>query len=68
MVTALDDVVGNITKALKDLGMYKNTIIIFTSDNGGVAKSDKSGNKPLKGIEISSYIAYESIIHTNFTL
>ena len=49
MVTALDDVVGNITKTLKDLGMYKNTIIIFTSDNGGVAKFDKSGNKPLKG-------------------
>jgi len=55
MVTALDDVVGNITKALKDLGMYKNTIIIFTSDNGGVAKFDKSGNKPLKGFKKSLY-------------
>lgn len=50
MVTALDDVVGNITKTLKDIGVYQNTIIIFTSDNGGAEKSDKRGNKPLKGI------------------
>ena len=50
MVTALDDVVGNITKTLKDIGVYQNTIIIFTSDNGGAENSDKRGNKPLKGI------------------
>jgi arylsulfatase A-like enzyme len=48
MVTALDDVVGNVTKSLKDLGMYKDTIIIFTSDNGGIKESRK-GNLPLKG-------------------
>ena len=48
MVTALDDVVGNITKCLKDQQMYKNTIIIFSSDNGGI-KQNKEGNWPLKG-------------------
>ena len=48
MVTALDDVVGNITRSLKDQKMYKNTIIIFSSDNGGI-KQNKEGNWPLKG-------------------
>jgi len=34
MITYLDDQVGEIVKKLKELGIYKNTIIIFTSDNG----------------------------------
>ena len=48
MVTALDDVVGNIIKNLKDLGMYEDSIIIFSSDNGGI-KENRQGNRPLKG-------------------
>lgn len=32
LVSALDDVVGGTVKALKDTGMFDNTIIIFTSD------------------------------------
>ena len=47
MVTALDDVVGNLTQKLKDVGIYENTIIIFSSDNGGILGF--GGNKPLKG-------------------
>ena len=34
MITYLDDQVGEIIRKLKELGIYKNTIIIFTSDNG----------------------------------
>jgi arylsulfatase len=34
MVTYLDNQVGLIVQKLKDLGIYDNTIIIFTSDNG----------------------------------
>lgn len=33
-VTFIDDQVGRIVKALKDNGMYDNSIIIFTSDHG----------------------------------
>lgn len=35
MVTRLDMQVGRIAKALDELGIADNTIIIFTSDNGG---------------------------------
>lgn len=34
MVSYLDEQVGEIVAALKDLGLYENTLIIFTSDNG----------------------------------
>lgn len=31
----LDDGIGQVVKALKESGQYENTLIIFTSDNGG---------------------------------
>ncbi|MEE9364603.1 MAG: arylsulfatase [Cellulophaga sp.] len=34
MITYLDDQVGEIVAKLKKLGLYENTLIIFTSDNG----------------------------------
>ena len=49
MVTALDEVVGNLTQKLKDVGIYQSTIIVFSSDNGGIFGF--GGNKPLKGNE-----------------
>ena len=33
-MTELDDIVGELTKTLDDLGVEENTIVIFTSDNG----------------------------------
>ena len=35
MVTYLDDQVGIILKKIKDLGLDENTLIMFSSDNGG---------------------------------
>jgi membrane-anchored protein YejM (alkaline phosphatase superfamily) len=32
MVTAMDEAIGNITKALEAKGMFDNTLIIFTAD------------------------------------
>lgn len=34
MVSYLDEQVGKLVQQLKDLGLYENTLIIFTSDNG----------------------------------
>ncbi|KAK8805762.1 hypothetical protein WA158_002418 [Blastocystis sp. Blastoise] len=35
MMTALDEGIYNVTEALKKKGLYENTLLIFTSDNGG---------------------------------
>lgn len=43
MVTAIDKSVGNITKLLSTLGIEKNTIVIFTSDNGGLSTTKNAG-------------------------
>merc|ERR1712076_17300 len=50
MVTAMDDAVGMIIEKLKDTGMLDNTIILFSSDNGGKVK-DSGNNYPLRGVK-----------------
>ena len=40
MMKSLDDAVGTILKTLDQKGLSKNTIVIFTSDNGGEKFSD----------------------------
>jgi len=51
LVEAMDDAVGHVLNTLKELGLDKNTIVIFTSDNGGVASGDSysTSNLPLRG-------------------
>eukprot|EP00039_Didymoeca_costata_P016775 m.305253 g.305253 ORF g.305253 m.305253 type:complete len:340 (+) comp16446_c4_seq56:141-1160(+) len=39
MVAALDESVGNVTKALNEFGLDSSTVVIFTSDNGGFSIS-----------------------------
>ena len=46
MITALDEAVKNVTTALKKAKMYRDTVIIFLSDNGG---AEKESNWPLRG-------------------
>jgi arylsulfatase A-like enzyme len=50
LVETMDDAVGVVLKALDELGLADNTIVIFTSDNGGVAAGDAfaTSNKPLR--------------------
>jgi len=50
MVYALDRGVGELVKALKDVGRYDNTLIIFLSDNGGRTDQGAS-NRPLRGVK-----------------
>jgi len=50
LVEAMDDAVGEVLKSLEEMGLDENTIVIFTSDNGGVAAGDAfaTSNKPLR--------------------
>ncbi|MEM7369644.1 MAG: sulfatase [Bacteroidota bacterium] len=51
LVETMDDAVGLVLQALKEAGIDDNTIIVFTSDNGGVASGDaySTSNLPLRG-------------------
>ena len=71
MVEATDQSLGRIRAKLQELGLEKNTIIIFTSDNGGMAASNQyrgihhprdslnsryaSSNLPLRGAKGWNY-------------
>ena len=48
---ALDTGVGKVVEALKAAGLYNNSIIIFSTDNGGVKTG--SSNYPLRGAKES---------------
>lgn len=50
LVESMDDAVGEVLKALEELGLAENTVVIFTSDNGGVAAGDAfaTSNLPLR--------------------
>jgi len=49
MVSAMDESVGRIREALKEKGIDKNTVVIFTSDQGGYFP-----NFPLRGGKIGN--------------
>ena len=52
MVSALDDSIGNLTQTLKDTGLYNNSVIFFTTDNGGPPATfnrNYANNWPLRG-------------------
>ncbi|WP_372755726.1 sulfatase [Mariniflexile sp.] len=51
LVESMDDAIGHVLQRLKELGLDENTIVVFTSDNGGVASGDafSTSNYPLRG-------------------
>ena len=51
MVHSTDENIGRLISFLKDKKLYDNTLIIFTSDNGGLSTQDKvapTSTKPLR--------------------
>jgi arylsulfatase A-like enzyme len=46
MIESVDDSVGRVVAKLAELGLAENTIVIFSSDNGGVGAGN---NRPLRG-------------------
>ncbi|MCX6934543.1 MAG: sulfatase-like hydrolase/transferase, partial [Verrucomicrobia bacterium] len=55
MVETLDHHVGQLLRALDDLGLRKNTLVVFTSDNGGHPVYSSHG--PLRGSKWNLYEA-----------
>ena len=51
LVETTDDAVGIVLDKLQALGLDKNTIVVFTSDNGGVSSGDNfsTSNLPFRG-------------------
>ncbi|KAJ9473776.1 putative sulfatase PB10D8.02c [Diplonema papillatum] len=52
MATILDEAIGNITSTLEEIGELENTLVIFSSDNGGPTNNHEntmSNNYPLRG-------------------
>jgi arylsulfatase A-like enzyme len=51
MVEAMDLAVGKVLAKLDELGLTENTLVIFTSDNGGLSTSEgwPTSNLPLRG-------------------
>lgn len=61
MVTALDHYVGELTMTLDETGLAENTLVVFTSDNGG--HPNYAGNAPHRG---SKWNLYEGGIRVPF--
>lgn len=56
MVRAIDRSVGKILQALRDDGLVDNTIVIFTSDNGGPGYVGLPAlNKPFRGWKLTQF-------------
>ncbi len=78
MVESMDESLGRIVAELKKLGIYENTIIIFTSDHGGLSNSGLENkralattNKPLRagkghiyegGIKVPVFVRWPGVV------
>jgi arylsulfatase A-like enzyme len=64
MIRALDRSVARVVQAVENNGLTDNTVIIFTSDNGGAGYIDlKNINKPYRGWKLTHF---EGGIHVPF--
>ena len=60
MIEAVDKSVGRVVAALEEMGLAENTLVVFTSDNGGYLTyqggyHDISSNGPLRGQKTDVY-------------
>lgn len=73
-IQQFDDSVGRILARLRELGLDRDTLVIVTSDNGGVmqdgyadgSESDPSGHRPNGVLRGGKYQAYEGGVRVPF--
>ena len=77
MLSAVDEAIGQITEALVDAGLRENTLIIFSSDNGGPAPGKATMNTPLRagkgtiyegGVRVCAFVNWPGRIKAGITL
>lgn len=55
MLSKMDDSIGIVVDALKQQNMLQNSIIVFSTDNGGPAEGfnlNAASNWPLRGVKV----------------
>ena len=67
-VDCIDQNVGRIIQALKDNGLYENTVLIFLSDNGAVMNHfNKTPDRPFGGPDCYASVgAWQNVCNTPF--
>jgi len=55
MMTAVDAAVGQIIDAVRAKGMWENSLVVWTSDNGGKSCESGGNNFPLRGGKASNW-------------
>jgi arylsulfatase A-like enzyme len=55
MISALDDAIGDLHQAIKDMDLEDNTMIFLISDNGGASYTGATDNGPLKGGKLTHF-------------
>jgi arylsulfatase A-like enzyme len=55
MIESLDESIGRIMAKLASLKLTENTIVVFTSDNGGLTLRNITSNEPLRAGKGSAY-------------
>ena len=74
MVTNIDENVGRLLKKLEDLGIEKNTMVIFMTDNGPQQRRYVAGMRGLKGtvynggVRVPFYLRYPALGKSNIDI